>query len=324
MNAECKPSGYISMPNCRPFLPSALYAIHKPKPMDGWMDGRTHEMTTIPIGINVGPLRVSHLETSAFLTLCHSFPVTCQQMGKNLKMWLTDLLTDKRTDKRVAGGHYSPFSGSGGATVASGNPRFQNEAICDNTSTTGVMGADSQWSSVSLGIYHDCVNRRHRLEIIIQDFSIAHTFYSHTFGWYFDAWLFWLQPVELPIGWWCHCGHALIWSQNGCQCIWCRQEGAFLFWVLSRRHYFTSPQNGIIPFFSSFTHLTSWWNFPSVLVNPRQAHGVEIVRCQLCLHRKGRSSCTKSIEISNSISQWFVCETTSKLFGFGINLSYQR
>ena len=38
---------------------------------------------------------------------------------------------------------YSPFSGSGGATVASGNPRFQNEAICDNT-TTGVMGADSQ------------------------------------------------------------------------------------------------------------------------------------------------------------------------------------
>ena len=85
MNAECKPSGYISMPNCRPFLPSALYAIHKPKPMDGWTDERTHEMTTIPIGIN-------------------------QQMCKNLKMWLTDLLTDKRTDrrtdKRVAGGHY--------------------------------------------------------------------------------------------------------------------------------------------------------------------------------------------------------------------------
>ena len=105
MNAECKPSGYISMPNCRPFLPSALYAIHKPKPMDGWTDGRTHEMTTIPIGINVGQW-VSHLETSAFLTLCHSFPVTCQQMCKNLKMWLTDLLMDKRTDKRVAGGHY--------------------------------------------------------------------------------------------------------------------------------------------------------------------------------------------------------------------------
>ena len=41
-------------------------------------------------------------------------------------------------------GAHSPFSGSGGATVASGNPRFQNEAICDNTSTTGVMGADSQ------------------------------------------------------------------------------------------------------------------------------------------------------------------------------------
>ena len=106
MNAECKPSGYISMPNCRPFLPSALYAIHKPKPMDGrtsaWNDNNTHRHQCWP--------RVSHLETSAFLTLCHSFPVTCQQMCKNLKMWLTDLLTDKRTDrrtdKRVAGGHY--------------------------------------------------------------------------------------------------------------------------------------------------------------------------------------------------------------------------
>ena len=102
MNAECKPSGYISMPNCRPFLPRALYAIHKPKPMDGrtnaWNDNNTHWHQCWP--------RVSHLETSAFLTLCHSFPVTCQQMCKNLKMWLTDLLTDKRTDKRVAGGHY--------------------------------------------------------------------------------------------------------------------------------------------------------------------------------------------------------------------------
>ena len=106
MNAECKPSGYISMPNCRPFLPSAFYAIHKPKPMDGrtnaWNDNNTHRHQCWP--------RVSHLETSAFLTLCHSFPVTCQQMCKNLKMWLTDLLTDKRmdrrTDKRVAGGHY--------------------------------------------------------------------------------------------------------------------------------------------------------------------------------------------------------------------------
>ena len=109
MNAECKPSGYISMPNCRPFLPSALYAIHKTqahgwldRPTNAWNDNNTHRHQCWP--------RVSHLETSAFLTLCHSFPVTCQQMCKNLKMWLTDLLTDKRTDrrtdKRVAGGHY--------------------------------------------------------------------------------------------------------------------------------------------------------------------------------------------------------------------------
>ena len=102
MNAECKPSGYISMPNCRPFLPSALYAIHKPGRTNAWNDNNTHRHQCWP--------RVSHLETSAFLTLCHSFPVTCQQMCKNLKMWLTDLLTDKRTDrrtdKRVAGGHY--------------------------------------------------------------------------------------------------------------------------------------------------------------------------------------------------------------------------
>ena len=103
MNAECKPSGYISMPNCRPFLPSALYAIHKPKPMDGWTDGRTHEMTTIRRCRHQCWPRVSHLETSAFLTLCHSFPVTCQQMCKNLKMWLTDLLTDGQTDGQKIG-----------------------------------------------------------------------------------------------------------------------------------------------------------------------------------------------------------------------------
>ena len=70
--------------------------------MNAWNDNNTHRHQCWP--------RVSHLETSAFLTLCHSFPVTCQQMCKNLKMWLTDLLTDKRTDrrtdKRVAGGHY--------------------------------------------------------------------------------------------------------------------------------------------------------------------------------------------------------------------------
>ena len=106
MNAECKLSGYISMPNCRPFLPSALYAIHKPKPMDGWTDGRTNAWNDNNTHRHQCWPRVSHLETSAFLTLCHSFPVTCQQMCKNLKMWLTDLLTDKRTDKRVAGGHY--------------------------------------------------------------------------------------------------------------------------------------------------------------------------------------------------------------------------
>ena len=73
------------------------YAWH-----NAWNDNNTHRHQCWP--------RVSHLETSAFLTLCHSFPVTCQQMCKNLKMWLTDLLTDKRTDrqtdKRVAGGHY--------------------------------------------------------------------------------------------------------------------------------------------------------------------------------------------------------------------------
>ena len=69
---------------------------------NAWNDNNTHRHQCWP--------RLSHLETSAFLTLCHSFPVTCQQMCKNLKMWLTDLLTDKRTDrwtdKRVAGGHY--------------------------------------------------------------------------------------------------------------------------------------------------------------------------------------------------------------------------
>ena len=76
----------------------------------GWLDGRTNAWNDNNTHRHQCWPRVSHLETSAFLTLCHSFPVTCQQMCKNLKMLLTDLLTDKRTDrrtdKRVAGGHY--------------------------------------------------------------------------------------------------------------------------------------------------------------------------------------------------------------------------
>ena len=76
----------------------------------GWLDGRTNAWNDNNTHRHQCWPRVSHLETSAFLTLCHSFPVTCQQMCKNLKMWLTDLLTDKRTDrrtdKRVAGGYY--------------------------------------------------------------------------------------------------------------------------------------------------------------------------------------------------------------------------
>ena len=72
----------------------------------GWLDGRTNAWNDNNTHWHQCWPRVSHLETSAFLTLCHSFPVTCQQMCKNLKMWLADLLTDRQTDKRVAGGHY--------------------------------------------------------------------------------------------------------------------------------------------------------------------------------------------------------------------------
>ena len=63
-------------------------------------------------------------------------------------------------------------------------------------------------------------------------------------------------------------------------------EPTSLFHVTPKRH------NSV---FSSFTHITSWWNFPSVLVNPRtwSTYGVEIVRCQYCLHCNGRSRCTK-------------------------------
>ena len=87
-----------------------------------WMVGRTDErmkwqqypsasmLAKLPLANIDADGYCCHLETSAFLTLCHSFPVTCQQMCKNLKMWLTDLLTykrtDRRTDKRVAGRHY--------------------------------------------------------------------------------------------------------------------------------------------------------------------------------------------------------------------------
>ena len=110
------------MSNFMPFVPSDLSANAQPpenavnEQTDRWTDRQTNNnihkhpwMLSVSHRHQCWP-RVSHLETSAFLTLCHSFPVTCQQMCKNLKMWLTDLLTDKRTekrtDKRVAGGHY--------------------------------------------------------------------------------------------------------------------------------------------------------------------------------------------------------------------------
>ena len=88
------------------FLTSYLSATPKPKPTDSWTDGRTHEMTTIPIGIDVG--RVSHLNTSACKISCHSFHVLCQQVSINLKMQWTNGRTDRQaegwSDRRVACG----------------------------------------------------------------------------------------------------------------------------------------------------------------------------------------------------------------------------
>ena len=79
-----------------------------------WMVGRTDERMKWQQYPSASMLAKGK---SAFLTLCHSFPVTCQQMCKNLKMWLTDLLTDKRTDRRtwqggtIAGGYcYGPLN----------------------------------------------------------------------------------------------------------------------------------------------------------------------------------------------------------------------
>ena len=100
---ELRNSLLIAM-QCKRFVCNTQTQAH------GWLDGRTNAWNDNNTHRHQCWPRVSHLETSAFLTLCHSFPVTCQQMCKNLKMWLTDLLTDKRTDrwtdKRVAGGHY--------------------------------------------------------------------------------------------------------------------------------------------------------------------------------------------------------------------------
>ena len=110
MNAECKPSGYISMPNCRPFLPSALYEIHKPKPMDGWTDGRTHEMTTIPIGINVGQgqwLPSGNICISNSMSFLPSDLSANVQKPENVVNRPIDGQTDGQTDGQKSGrGHY--------------------------------------------------------------------------------------------------------------------------------------------------------------------------------------------------------------------------
>ena len=60
-------------------------------------------------------------------------------------------------------------------------------------------------------------------------------------------------------------------------------------WYWADVHNFTSPQNDTNSIFSSpFTYITSWWNFLSVLVNARVAHGIEIVRCQHWLYIKSQ------------------------------------
>ena len=83
INVECKPSGYISMlAKCRPFPPSDLSAIPKPKSMGGWTDGRMLRMTTIPTGILVDLAYVIWLHSKFYAIPSKWFVRKCTESWK--------------------------------------------------------------------------------------------------------------------------------------------------------------------------------------------------------------------------------------------------
>ena len=111
MNAECKPSGYISMPNCRPFLPSALYAIHKPSP---WMVGRTDERMKWQQYPSASILAKG--KSSGSICISNSMPFFPSDLSANVQKpenvinrpidGQTDGQTDGQKSGRGGGGHY--------------------------------------------------------------------------------------------------------------------------------------------------------------------------------------------------------------------------
>ena len=88
------------MAKCWIFLARNESATQKPKLMDSWTDGRTHEMTTIPIGIDVSWGHViwiyQHAKLYAFLSKWF--------VSKCVETWKCGKRTDReKADERTEG-----------------------------------------------------------------------------------------------------------------------------------------------------------------------------------------------------------------------------
>ena len=113
---KCKSSGYFSVPNFMPYLPSDLLAKTQKNAVNQRTDNNAHKRrlieskssgyTSMPkcrpfLPSDLSAIsRVSYMDTSACQILCHSFQVTCQQMCRNLKIWWTNGQTDRQTDRQ--------------------------------------------------------------------------------------------------------------------------------------------------------------------------------------------------------------------------------
>ena len=98
MAAKRKSSRHISMPYCRPFLPSDLSAIPKHKPMDGWTDEWMHEKT-IPTGIDVSWGHVILIHQYA---KCYAIP-SKWFVNKWAETWKCDERMDRQTEGQTSG-----------------------------------------------------------------------------------------------------------------------------------------------------------------------------------------------------------------------------
>ena len=149
-----KSSGYISMPKCRPFLPSDLSAIPKLNPMDGRTDGQMHEMTTIPIGINV-----AEVKSSGYINMPNLMPFIPSNLSVNAQK--PENVVNGRADGRtIIPLSMNKLRVSRRDTSACQNIDFSSKRFVSNTKTQAHGQLDRRTNA-----WNDDKTHRHRCRI---------------------------------------------------------------------------------------------------------------------------------------------------------------